>query len=116
MTPTLPVSLDSGALSRRLGELAGHEREVQVEFLLHLAEYDRREAYREMGFDSLWTFCLRALHLREGAAGRRIAAMRVLRRLPSLAQALRDGQLCLSTVALLGPILTDKNLDEMVRR
>jgi 5-methylcytosine-specific restriction endonuclease McrA len=56
------------------------------------------------------------LHLREGAAGRRIAAMRVLRRLPSLAQALRDGRVCLSTVALLGPLLTEENLDEMVER
>jgi Domain of unknown function (DUF222) len=116
MMPTLPASLGPAALSHRLGELAGHERAVQVDFLLHLAEYDRREAYREEGFDSLWTFCLRALHLREGAAGRRIAAMRVLRRLPSLAEALRDGRLCLSTVALLGPLLSEENAAEIVER
>ena len=38
MHTSAPSSLDSAALARRLGELAGHEREVQVEFLLHLAE------------------------------------------------------------------------------
>ena len=38
MRASAPSSLDSAALSRRLGELAGHERAVQVEFLLHLEE------------------------------------------------------------------------------
>ncbi len=116
MADTTPASLDSVQLSRRLGELAGHERQVQVEFLLHLEEYDRRRAWAEAGYPSLWEWCLRVLHLREGAAGRRIAAMRVLRRLPKLAEPLRDGRLCLSTVALLGPVLTDENCEEIVAR
>ncbi|HEX8909217.1 MAG TPA: DUF222 domain-containing protein [Anaeromyxobacteraceae bacterium] len=116
MTNTTPASLDSTALSRRLGELAGHERQVQVEFLLHLDEFDRRRAWAEVGYPSLWEWCLRVLHLREGAAGRRIAAMRVLRRLPRLAEALRDGRLSLSTVTLLGPILTEEDCEEIVAR
>ncbi|HEX8910159.1 MAG TPA: HNH endonuclease signature motif containing protein, partial [Anaeromyxobacteraceae bacterium] len=64
----------------------------------------------------LWEWCLRVLHLREGAAGRRIAAMRVLRRLPRLAEALRDGRLSLSTVTLLGPLLTEESCEEIVAR
>ncbi len=116
MADTTPASLDSVQLSRRLGELAGHERQLQVEFLLHLEEFDRRRAWAEDGYPSLWEWCLRVLHLREGAAGRRIAAMRVLRRLPKLAEPLRDGRLCLSTVALLGPVLTDENCEEIVAR
>jgi hypothetical protein len=87
-----------------------------VDFLLHLDEFDRRRAYVDAGYRSLWDYCLRALHLREGAAGRRIGAMRVLRRLPRLAPALRDGRLCASTVTLLGPLLTDANLGELVER
>jgi hypothetical protein len=116
MHAALPSSLDSTALSRRLGELAGHERAVQVEFLIHLDEFDRRRAWLEAGYGSLWDYCLRVLHLREGAAGRRIAAMRVLRRLPGLAAALRDGRLCLSTLALLGPVLTEESADDLVAR
>ena len=42
--------------------------------------------------------------------------MRVLRRLPVIAEALRDGRLCLSTVAVLGPLLTDENVGELVAR
>nr|WP_041448527.1 HNH endonuclease [Anaeromyxobacter sp. Fw109-5] len=56
------------------------------------------------------------LHLREGAAGRRIQAMRVLRRFPSLEGALRDGRLCISTVQLLGQVLTEENLPDLVAR
>ncbi len=109
-----PSSLDSTMLARRLVELAGDERQVQVDFLLHLAEFDRRRAYVEAGYASLWDYALQALHLREAAAGRRIGAMRVLRRFPKLEKALRDGRLCLTTIALLGQVLTDENVDQLV--
>jgi hypothetical protein len=110
------VALDSAALSRRLAQLAGDEREVQVTFLLHLEEFDRRRAWAEAGHGSLWDWCLKVLHLREGAAGRRIAAMRVLRRFPELADHLRDGRLCLSTAALLGPVLTEETFAQVTER
>src|SRR6266536_1065071 len=113
---TSPASLDSAALSRRLSQLAGSEREVQVEFLLHLAEYDLRRAYLVAGFGSIWDYVTRFLHYREGAAQRRIKGARVLRRLPLLAEALRDGTLCMSTVALLDPLLTEENAAELVAR
>jgi len=116
MADTAPASLDSAQLSRRLGELAGHERQLQVEFLLHLDEFDRRKAWAEAGYPSVWEWCLRVLHLREGATARRLAAMRVSRRFPSLAEALRDGRLCLSTLAALGPVLTSENSEEVVAR
>ncbi|HEX7622635.1 MAG TPA: hypothetical protein VF400_03615, partial [Anaeromyxobacteraceae bacterium] len=80
------------------------------------AEFDTRRAWAEEGYGSLWDYLLRVLHLREGAAFRRIAAMRVLRRLPALAEALRDGRLCLSTVTALGPLLTEANVGELVAR
>jgi hypothetical protein len=116
MVASLPSSLDSAALAHRLAELAGDERAVQVEFLLHLDEFDRRRAYLDAGYRSLWEYCLRVLHLREGAAGRRIGAMRVLRRFPALEPALRDGRVCMSTTPLLGQVLTEENLAETVAR
>ncbi|HET9553844.1 MAG TPA: HNH endonuclease signature motif containing protein [Anaeromyxobacteraceae bacterium] len=116
MPATAPALLDAAALARRLAELAADDRAVQVELLLHLAEYDRREAWLAAGYGSLWDFCRRALHLREGAAWRRIQAMRVLRRLPELAEPLRSGMLCLTTVALLDSVLTEANAEELVQR
>ena len=111
-----PSTLDSTALARRLADLAADERRVQVDFLLHLDEFDRRRAYLEEGYGSLWAYCLGPLHLREGAAGRHIGATRVLRRFPALEPALRDGRLCLSTVSLLGQVLTSENLADLVDR
>ncbi len=116
MSAPIPASLDSSVLAVRLRELAGEERNVQVDFLLHLDEFDRRRSFVEAGHASLWAYCLKVLHLREGATGRRIQAMRVLRRFPSLEAPLRDGRVCLSTVALLGQVLTDENADDLVAR
>ena len=42
--------------------------------------------------------------------------MRVLRRFPALAGALREGRLCLSTLAALGSVLTAENCEEVVAR
>ena len=116
MSAIAPALLDAAALARRLSELVGDERAVQVEFLLHLEEFDRRQAWLEAGYGSLWEFCLRVLHLREGAANRRIRTMRALRRLPGLAEPLRDGRLSLSTAVLLDPVLTEENLVELIAR
>ena len=54
MHRTDPRSLDATALSRRLSALAGDEREVQVEFLLHLDVFDQRRTWAEAGYPSLW--------------------------------------------------------------
>ncbi|WP_242347103.1 HNH endonuclease [Anaeromyxobacter terrae] len=116
MSSLAPASLDSNVLAVRLRELAGEERNVQADFLLHLDEFERRRAFVEAGHASLWAYCLKVLHLREGAAGRRIQAMRVLRRFPSLEAPLRDGRVCLSTVGLLGPVLTEENVDDLLAR
>jgi hypothetical protein len=111
-----PSSLPSSALARRLTELCRAERNLQADFLLHLAEFDARRGHLEAGYGSLWAYCLEALHLRESAAGRRTRAMHLLRKFPRVEAALRDGRLCLSTLCMLGPLLTDANLDDLVAR
>jgi 5-methylcytosine-specific restriction endonuclease McrA len=116
MTSAALSVLDTAALASRLRDLAGNEREIQADFLLFLAEFDSRRAYLDLGYGSLWDYLLRALHLREGAAARRIAAMKVLRRFPRLEPAMRDGRLCMSTVAALGPVLTEENVGELAAR
>ena len=111
-----PSSLDTPALAACLRTSAGEERHRQVDFLLYLDPFDSRGAWREAGHGSLWTYCLRELALREGAAGRRIGAMRVLREFPRLEAPLRDGRLSVTTAVTLRPVLTPENLDEMVAR
>jgi hypothetical protein len=99
-----------------LKDLVGAERNIQADFLLHLAALDAQRGYAELGYPSLWEYCLRALHLREGAAGRRIGAMRVLRRFPQLEADLRSGRLCLSSLCTLSPVLTPENVADLAEK
>ncbi len=46
-------TLEAPALSERLRALAGEERNVQADFLLHLDAFDRRRGYAELGYPSL---------------------------------------------------------------
>ena len=111
-----PASLELLTLAERLRTLAGEERAVQVAFLEHLDAFDARRGYAELGYPSLWGYCTRVLHLAEGAAARRIGAMRALRRHPSLRSALLEGRLSLSTLRALEPVLTEDNVADQLER
>ena len=47
------------AINDRLVRLVGEERRVQAEFLVALAELDERRLYAELGYASLWDYCIR---------------------------------------------------------
>ncbi|MGC3996861.1 MAG: HNH endonuclease [Anaeromyxobacter sp.] len=106
--------LDDSSLTARLRSLAADERGIKVELLLVLAEVERRKLYLEQGFPSLWAYCREVLHLSEDGAYRRITAMRLLSRFPSLEAPLREGRLSLSTLGMLRDVLTEENLGELV--
>jgi hypothetical protein len=106
--------LDGNALRARLGLLAAKERQTMVEFLLHLAEFDRRAAYLPLGFSSLFDYLCQDLRYSNGAAFRRMTCCRLLRRFPQAAAMLRDGRLCLTTLAALRDVLADENASELL--
>jgi 5-methylcytosine-specific restriction endonuclease McrA len=110
------ADLDSEVLTARLGELLGQERQVQVEFLLHLEEFDRRRQYEAKGYASLWEFCRRELGLLDGAIYRRTHAMRIVRNFPEAADYLRDGRLFMTTLVLLKDVLTRDNAKDLFER
>ncbi|MGC4000424.1 MAG: HNH endonuclease signature motif containing protein [Anaeromyxobacter sp.] len=107
-------ALDNSSLVAHLQSLAGDERGIKVECLLALAEVERRKFYLDLGYPSLWAFCREVLRLPEGGAWRRIAAMRLLSRFPSLEGPLREGRLSLTTLAMLREVMTEQNLEELV--
>ena len=99
-----------------LKRLYARERTAMVDFLLALVEFDRRRLYLELGYNSLWKFCLEGLHLGEGATNLRTRAVTLLQQFPSLVEPLRDGRLTLSTLCEIGKILTRDNLADIVER
>src|SRR5215831_6976643 len=99
-----------------LCNLRAKERVSQVELLLALVEFDRQEIYLELGYDSLWAYCMKRLHLCEGSTYLRTRAVVILRRFPQLTAQLRDGRLNLTTLVELEPLLDDKSVDDLAAR
>jgi 5-methylcytosine-specific restriction endonuclease McrA len=92
-------------LLRRTADLAHHERKITVELLRHLREVERRQLFLEIGYPSLYDYAIKELRFSEGAAYRRIQAMRLIRDVPSASQRIEQGTLSLTTAAKVQTVL-----------
>jgi hypothetical protein len=102
--------------TNRLIALLRNERNAMAEFLLALAEFDRRKLYRDRGHASLFSFLHRELGLSAGASQHRKTAAELIQRFPEVAAALREGKLCLSSVIEVAKVLTPENSAEVLPR
>lgn len=96
--------LKNGPLIERLKLLALEERQATTQVLSYLCEVEKRMLHLEMGFSSLYDFCIQELGYSEGSAYRRISAMRLLRSLPvelkkETEKKVESGALTLSTLS-----------------
>src|SRR5262249_37092233 len=110
---TIPI-LDPLAFHAQLGRLANREHGAQADFLVWLAEFDRRNVYLALGYSSLWTYLLDGLHFDEGQVNLRTRTVHLIQRFPMVADALRDRRLSMSTLVMLGPLMTETNVAELV--
>ncbi|MFL5815596.1 MAG: HNH endonuclease [Bdellovibrionia bacterium] len=94
-----PKSLSNEALLRNTQTLVAEERKLTTAILWHLQEIQVRRLYAEKGFGSLFEYAVQALGYSEAAAGRRIAAMRLLVNVPEIEPALQNGQVSISTLS-----------------
>src|SRR5262245_29779935 len=94
--------------------LLREERKLSARLLVHLAEFDARQLYRQHAYSSMFEYCVEALHLSEAEAYLRIGAARVGRRFPRVLQMFAAGELHLSALKLLAPVLDDANCDELL--
>ena len=67
----------------------------------------------ELGFSSLFAYCVEALGMSEGTAGRRVAAARVCRRFPEAFEQVARGELHLCALCALAPHLTTENAADL---
>ena len=108
-TPTILAHLSDADLLTRTAQLAERERHTTAELVGALMELDARKLYLGEGCSSLFTYCTQVLHFSEHAAYGRIEAARAARRFPGILVALASGDLTLTSVTLLGPVLTEDN-------
>ena len=78
-----------------------HEQALQLAVLDHLREIHARHLHLRLGFSSLFDYAVRELGYSEGAAWRRIKAMRLCSETPGTRERLQDGSLTLSAAAQL---------------
>jgi hypothetical protein len=102
--------------ANRLLELLRNERHAMAEFLIALAEFDRRDLYRELGHATLFSFLRVELKLSAGAAQYRKTAAELVQRFPEVEAALRDGRVCFSAVIQIAKVLTPENCAEVLPR
>jgi hypothetical protein len=104
------------ALSSRLLDLLRREQGAMADFLVVLAAFDQQRAWVALGYTSLFYYLHRELKLSAGAAFHRKTAAELIQRFPEIAEPLRDGRLCLSSVCELAKVLTPENRAEVLPR
>src|SRR5512132_3343850 len=100
----------------RLLALLRSERNTLADFILTLAELDRRELFGNLGYASLFQFLQRELGLSDGLAYFRMKACRLVRDFPEVVEPLRDGRLCVTNVVELAKVITPANRHEVLPR
>ena len=81
--------------------------------LAHLAECDERRLHVDLGFPSLFAYCIESLGFCEATAWRRITAARMCRRFPEAFALVACGSLHLSALCSLKPYLEPDNAGEL---
>jgi hypothetical protein len=107
---------ESRAFADRLAGLLRDEQHAMADFLVALAEFDQRRAWIALGHASLFASLTQRLELSKAAAFFRMKAAELIQHHPDVVEPLRDGRLCLTTVASLARVLTPENRAEVLPR
>jgi hypothetical protein len=96
-----------------LSNVVGKRNQVTAEFLAYLAELDERQLFLDLGYPSLFAYCVEALGLCESTAGRHIAAARVCRDHAHAFELVARGDLHASALSLMKKHVTAENAAEL---
>src|SRR3954471_4622630 len=103
------MGLGNSELVAGLSKLVRQSNVLTGQLLAHLVELEERMLHLELGFSSLFSYCVEALGMSEGTAGRRVAAARVCRRFPEVFERVAQGELHLCALCALAPHLRPAN-------
>ncbi|MBK9294799.1 MAG: HNH endonuclease [Oligoflexia bacterium] len=92
-------TLSKNDLITELKNLVSEERKLLSLVLDYLSEVQSRKLYLEMGYPSLFEFCVKELNYSESSAQRRISAMGLIKDIPEVKTKIESGHLNLTTLA-----------------
>jgi len=107
------LGMGNSELLAGLSELIRQSNALSAGLLAHLVELELRMLHLELGFSSLFAYCVEALGMSEGSAGRRFAAARVCRRFSEAFERVARGELHLCALCALAPHLNEANAEEL---
>jgi len=115
--PTYLISgLSDDELLAGTRRLVGKSNQILAALLAHLAEVESRGVHRNKACSSLYAYCVYELRFSEDAASRRVCAARLVKRFPTLLDAIASGKLHLTGLLMLGPYITPQNQLELLAR
>src|SRR6188768_1218371 len=105
--------LGNSELLAGLSELVRQSNVLTAQVLAHLVELEERMLPQELGYGSLFTYCVEVLGMSEGSAGRRVAAAKMCKRFPEAFARVARGELHLCALCALAPHVTPESSTEL---
>jgi hypothetical protein len=96
-------------LLARVERLVKADQALSVKLLVHLGEVEARKLYLELGYSSMYDYCMTALGMSEAETYLRLLAAKTGKRLPLVLERLAEGGVHLTAIKLLAPLLTEEN-------
>jgi hypothetical protein len=109
-------SLTDDEVISGLDDLLGQSRRLEAPLVAHIGEVEVRRLYARYAASSIFSYCTDVLRMSEGEAYLRTTVAKAAREHPVILEMLADGQLHLSGIAKLAPVLTAENRDALLAR
>ncbi len=106
--------LSTEELSRSAEKLVSFQRRNEAALIANLVELSRRMGHLELGYESLFYYCVEHLHLGESSAWKRTQVVGVAGRFPQLLEHLAQGKVNLSVLSILARHLTEENVERLL--
>jgi hypothetical protein len=103
--------LSNDELVVRVRHCVREDRRISAQLLAHLGEIEARGLHRDLGYESMFEYAVRVLHMSDSEAGLRLHVARFARKFPDSLEMLSRGELHLTAMKLLAPVLTPENAE-----
>lgn len=91
-------TLSDKELLHNIKNLVQREREIFTEIVRHLQEIQRRRLFSDLGYRSLWDYCVKGLSYSESQTQRTLDAMKLIQEIPEVEEIVERGELSLSNL------------------
>ena len=108
------TDLSNEEILTSLETLVAEGDRIVAKVITYLVEVEDRRLHLELACSSMFDFCTRKMGFSEGEAFRRLTAARLVRRFPTILEAIAAGRIHLSSVVLLRDLFTEDNVNELI--